>query len=76
MDSQQAGTLARKRRVQYLMLIGFAAVAVIVGWRCAVCGATVLHKDQVPQFEKAVPLATQNVLRACAQRRPLINMNF
>ena len=30
MDSQQAGTLARKRRVQYLLLTGFAAVAVIV----------------------------------------------
>jgi protein-disulfide isomerase len=28
-ESQQAGTLARKRRVQYLVLAGFAAVAVI-----------------------------------------------
>jgi hypothetical protein len=30
MESQQAGTLARKRRVQYLVLAGFAAAAVIV----------------------------------------------
>jgi protein-disulfide isomerase len=29
-ESQQAGTLARKRRVQYLVLAGFAAAAVIV----------------------------------------------
>jgi protein-disulfide isomerase len=29
-DSQQTGTLARKRRVQYLVLAGFAAIAVIV----------------------------------------------
>jgi protein-disulfide isomerase len=29
-ESQQAGTLARKRRVQYLALAGFAAVAVVV----------------------------------------------
>jgi protein-disulfide isomerase len=29
-ESQQAGTLARKRRVQYLVLAGFAAVTVIV----------------------------------------------
>ncbi|HKH42278.1 MAG TPA: thioredoxin domain-containing protein [Solirubrobacterales bacterium] len=30
-ESQQAGSLARKRRLQYLIIGGFAAVAVIVG---------------------------------------------
>jgi len=31
-------------------------------------GAAVLHKDQIPQLEKAITLATQDVLRTCAKR--------
>ena len=42
----------------------------------AIRGAVVLHKDQIPQLKKAVSRATQDILRACPEGRPLVNMNF
>ena len=42
----------------------------------AIRGTAVLHKDQIPQLKKAVSLATQDILRAGPESRPLVNMNF
>ena len=42
----------------------------------AIRGAAVLHKDQVPQLEKAVSRAPQDIFSAGPEGWPLVNMNF
>src|SRR5262249_46406690 len=42
----------------------------------AIRGAVVLHKDEIPQLEKAISLATQDVLRPCPKLWSVVNMYF
>src|SRR5215510_7363263 len=54
------------------------SVDILLGQRGqrAIRSTAVLHKDQIPQLEKAISLATQDILRSCPEGRPLVNMNF